>query len=266
MAYNTKGIKKDVDGRPIPQYFNAQQDQYEALLGQDGAARAILYGPNGQPIGTAGNPLQVKAHDTDTVLGQIKDALGSLATETKLEAVRTLLAALEGKDFATQTTLAQVKQVLDILNIAVEDLKSELNLVKSELANIKANQLSGDQKVQLSGANVEVLASYSETVGAGAFGSSIVITFEGGPYTGFVVGCASDQLPHDFAIEVARMTSSGKYLEALQSGPATLRVTNATRGVSQVHRLIAPKIHFRLRNQSDADHVYDWFILGIRGA
>jgi hypothetical protein len=123
VSYNTQAIKTDVNGKPIPQYFNAQQDQYEALLGQDGAARAILYGPNGQPIGTAGNPLQVKAHDTDTVLGQINDALGPLATETKLEAVRTL----------------------------VEDLKSELNLVKSELANIKANQLSGDQKVQLSG-------------------------------------------------------------------------------------------------------------------
>jgi hypothetical protein len=123
VAHNTRPILGDVNGKPIPQYFNAQQDQYEALLGQDGAARAVLYGPNGQPIGTAGNPLQVKAHDTDAVLDQIKDALGPLATETRLEAVR----------------------------ILVEDLKSELNLVKSELQTIKANQLSGDQKVQLSG-------------------------------------------------------------------------------------------------------------------
>ena len=165
MAHNTKPILTDVNGKPIPQYFDPLADEYKSLLGQHGAARSVLYGPDGQPIGTAGNPLQVKAHDTDTVLGQIKDALGPLATETKLEAVRVLLAALEGKDFATQTTLAQVKQVLDALsgavstsskqdalNIAVEDLKSELILVKSELANIKANQLSGDQKVQLSGA------------------------------------------------------------------------------------------------------------------
>ena len=148
MAHNTKPILVDVNGRPIPQYFDPLADEYKPLLGQHGAARSILYGPDGQPIGTSGNPLQVKAHDTDTVLGQIKDALGPLATETKLEAVRTLLASLVGKDFATQTTLAQVKQVLDTLNIAVEDLKSELILVK-------ANQTSGDQKVQLSGTIVE---------------------------------------------------------------------------------------------------------------
>lgn len=178
MAYNTKAILVDVNGKPIPQYFNAQQDQYEVLLGQDGAARAILYGPDGQPIGTAGNPLQVKAHDTDTVLGQIKDALGPLATETKLEAVRTLLASLVGKDFATQTTLAQVKQVLDTLNIAVEDLKSELILVK-------ANQLSGDQKVQLSG-NIALQYKYSiisRTGGRQFFGVSGVKLLHNGPMT-----------------------------------------------------------------------------------
>jgi len=33
-------------------------------------------------------------------------ALSTLATETKLEAVRVILASLDGKDFATQTTLA----------------------------------------------------------------------------------------------------------------------------------------------------------------
>ena len=167
VSYNTQAIKTDVNGKPIPQYFNAQQDQYEALLGQDGAARAILYGPDGQPIGTSGNPLQVKAQDTDDALEQIKTALEALATEDKLEAVRLLLQTLDGKDFATQTTLAQVKQVLealsgavstsskqDALKTVVDDLKSELLLVKSELATIKANQLSGDQKVQLSGTKV----------------------------------------------------------------------------------------------------------------
>ena len=89
MAHNTRPLKRAQDG-VAPQYYNPTTDEYEVLLGQDGAARAIVSG------------------------------LENLATETKLEAVRTL----------------------------VEDLKSELILVKSELANIKANQLSGDQKVQ----------------------------------------------------------------------------------------------------------------------
>ena len=174
MAHNTKPILVDVNGRPIPQYFDPLADEYKPLLGAHGAARAILYGPDGQPIGTSGNPLQVKAQDTDDALEQIKTALEALATEDKLEAVRLLLQTLDGKDFATQTTLAQVKQVLDTLtsavstsskqdalNIAVEDLKSELILVKSELATIKANQLSGDQKVQLSGQNATSVNAFN---------------------------------------------------------------------------------------------------------
>jgi hypothetical protein len=195
MAYNTRPLKRAQDG-VAPQYYNPTTDEYEVLLGQDGAAQAILYGPDGQPI-TNENPLEVRVRQLETLLGaldaaketnpdaasatllalirglmsaaakettleaikstdgikKIADAvtvsgLENLATETKLEAVRTLLASLVGKDFATQTTLAQVKQVLDTLNIAVEDLKSELILVK-------ANQLSGDQKVTLSGTMTE---------------------------------------------------------------------------------------------------------------
>jgi hypothetical protein len=55
----------------------------------------------------------------------------------KLEQARVLLDAISGKDFATQTTLAAVL--------------AKLTDLESELATIKANQLSGDQKVTLSG-------------------------------------------------------------------------------------------------------------------
>lgn len=74
---------------------------------------------------------------TETKLEQVRALLAGVATEDKLEQARALLQTISGKDFATQTTLAQVK--------------SELELVKAELQAIKANQLSGDQKVQLSG-------------------------------------------------------------------------------------------------------------------
>jgi len=62
--------------------------------------------------------------------------LAGVATEDKLEQARALLQTISGKDFATQTTLAQVK--------------SELELVKAELQAIKANQLRWNQKVTLS--------------------------------------------------------------------------------------------------------------------
>ena len=77
---------------------------------------------------------------TETKLEQVRTLLAGVATEDKLEQARALLQTISGKDFATQTTLAQVK--------------SELELVKAELQAIKANQLSGDQKVQLSGTKV----------------------------------------------------------------------------------------------------------------
>ena len=91
---------------PKPQYKKPGVDEYEPVEGQHGAPFATL-----------------------------KDASGNIvspATEDKLEQVRQLLAGV-----ATEAKLEQVK--------------SELELVKSELQTIKTNQTSGDQKVQLSG-------------------------------------------------------------------------------------------------------------------
>ena len=86
MAYNTKAIKTDVDKKPIPQYYNPTLDQYEALLGENGATRHILYGPDGNPLSTDdSNKLAVRASEIETILNEIKS-----------------------KDFATQTTLAAI--------------------------------------------------------------------------------------------------------------------------------------------------------------
>lgn len=92
MAYNSKAIKTDVNAKPIPQYYNPLVDEYEVLQGTNGAARQVLYGPDGQPISIVDNKLAVKAAEL----------------EEKLEAVRVLLNTLAGEDFATQTTLAQI--------------------------------------------------------------------------------------------------------------------------------------------------------------
>ena len=90
---------------------------------------------------------------TETKLEQVRTLLAGVATEDKLEQARALLQTISGKDFATQTTLAQVK--------------SELELVKAELQAIKANQLSGDQKVQLSGTIVRDVLGYFSVSHAG---------------------------------------------------------------------------------------------------
>ena len=171
MAHNTKPILVDVNGRPIPQYFDPLADEYKPLLGAHGAARAILYGPDGQPI-TNENPLEVRVRLLEELLGALnatKETNPDASTATLLALLRGLLASV-GKE-ATLAAIKDsdgIKKITDAVTVSglenlatetkleavrtlVEDLKSELILVKSELATIKANQLSGDQKVQLSG-------------------------------------------------------------------------------------------------------------------
>lgn len=82
------------------------------------------------------NDIEIKQDAAKAVLDLLNAK--DFSTDAKLEAVRALLSALDGKDYATQTTLAQVK---------------------AELEAIKANQLSGEQKVTLNGHMMELRGS-----------------------------------------------------------------------------------------------------------
>ncbi len=112
---------------PVPQYWNPNTEAFEDVLGAHGAPRAILYGPNGQPIGSS-NPLPV----ADSALAQ---AVAQLATEGKLEEARALLKTISQKDFATQTTLSEVLQRLEAIEEQLE---------------------TGDAKVQLKGSKTRI--------------------------------------------------------------------------------------------------------------
>jgi hypothetical protein len=68
MAYNTVPIKKDVDGKPIPQYFNPLSNQYEDLQGSNGANRVMVYDINGNII------------DLTALLSNIVTAINNLKT------------------------------------------------------------------------------------------------------------------------------------------------------------------------------------------
>jgi len=87
MAYDEKTLKRDGSGiTPVPQHFNPTADDYEPILGRNGASRVELYGPDGNPIGADdSNKLAVRATEIESLLNDIK-----------------------GKDFATQTTLAAI--------------------------------------------------------------------------------------------------------------------------------------------------------------
>ena len=71
-----------------------------------------------------------ESSDTDLIakLQEIIDELtelnGKVATETTLEAARVLLASLDSKDFATETTLAAIKAQTDLLNFTGAKLRT----------------------------------------------------------------------------------------------------------------------------------------------
>ena len=105
----------------------------------------LLWRPHTRPISPE-DPVDVKDVNTADIkakLEQVRQLLSGVATENKLEQARALLEAISTKDFATQTTLAAVL--------------AKLGQLETEIQAVKANQLSGDQKVQLSGTNVEVV-------------------------------------------------------------------------------------------------------------
>jgi hypothetical protein len=53
MAFNTKSIVKDVNAKPVPQYYNPTLDVYEVLQGANGANKVMLYTAAGAAIDLA---------------------------------------------------------------------------------------------------------------------------------------------------------------------------------------------------------------------
>lgn len=140
MAHNTRPLKRAQDG-VAPQYYNRTVDEYEVLEGTAGANHVVIYGPDGQPASLA---TEAKLEAVRALLALLEGK--DFATDTKAEAIRLLLASLDGKDFASETTLAA--------------LETELGLAKTELAAIKGMLTDGTAKgeVTLSG-NIAELSS-----------------------------------------------------------------------------------------------------------
>lgn len=59
---------------PVPQYWNPSTEAFEDVLGAHGAPRAILYGPNGQPISQS-NPLEVRVRELEAELAAMRGML-----------------------------------------------------------------------------------------------------------------------------------------------------------------------------------------------
>lgn len=71
MAYNTVPIKKDSEGKPIPQYYNQIANQYEPISGSAGGAKITLCDSAGQEVNLI------------DMVGSIKTAIDRLIEEVK---------------------------------------------------------------------------------------------------------------------------------------------------------------------------------------
>ena len=50
MAYNEKAILKDVNKKPVPQYWNKETQQYEVIESKDGMLRVNMVDSEGREI------------------------------------------------------------------------------------------------------------------------------------------------------------------------------------------------------------------------
>ena len=113
MAYNTKAILTDVNGKPIPQFYNPTTDKFEPLQGSGGAARHVLYGSDGNPISTD--------FATQTTLTAILDKIiAAPATEAKQTALNTLIGEVQATPTAN-TLLARLKNLETKVDAIIAD-------------------------------------------------------------------------------------------------------------------------------------------------
>ena len=70
MTYQTVPIKKDLDGKPIPQYFNHVRSEYEPAEGMDGGVKKVIL------CDEDGNPLDINTEDLfSEVLQRLDDLI-----------------------------------------------------------------------------------------------------------------------------------------------------------------------------------------------
>lgn len=140
-------------------------------------------------------------------------------------------------------------------DLTIQEVTSELELVKAELQTIKANQLSGDQKVTLSGTIVEQGEVARDVIVTP--GSEVIAYTDGNKLAAVALSVVVNaKTPHDFSLRV---------IERVVSIPGYSSIYFDTNLLSEGKVMIAmPKkalsanwsIQYRIRNSSDIDQSY----------
>lgn len=72
MAYNTKAILKDVNKKPVPQYWNPETQQFEVIESKNGMLRVIMVDSQGREIQTQNLVDQISAK-IDELIQVVRD-------------------------------------------------------------------------------------------------------------------------------------------------------------------------------------------------
>lgn len=169
MPGNTKQLKKDVDQKPAPQYFDPVLDEYGYLYGSNGATRHIIYGANGEPISTTGNKLAVRATEMETTLGTLltktgfdakvdlalsalRDALRGTGNKslTDLATTQAALAAVIGEAAAAPTAntiLARLKSLEDKIDAITTGTTPAVTQLTGSIETVNDNPVTGIKTV-----------------------------------------------------------------------------------------------------------------------
>jgi hypothetical protein len=147
MAYNTKAIKTDVNAKPIPQLYNPVTDEYEVLQGTGGAARQVLYGPDGQPISTTEGKLAVRAEELEMAIANLQTALlDNQSTAAKQDALAGLIGALDAVAVSDPAAAGAVIALLKGLLSRLQTLEGKIDGITDGTAPAKTEtQLTGSK-------------------------------------------------------------------------------------------------------------------------
>jgi hypothetical protein len=135
VGNDTKALLTDKNGRTLPQYRGA--DDFEKLLGRNGASRVELYGPTGQPLRTRTNTiLDVASTEIEQALTTLSGLIGAISADptantvqARLKAIADALAGTVGvADSALATLIGEVavNPTPNSLLARLKDLLTEL--------------------------------------------------------------------------------------------------------------------------------------------
>ena len=74
-AVQAAQLLKDKDTKAAPQSFDPLLSKFVPLLSDNGAARQVLYGSDGQPISVVDNKLAVRAAELEAAISNLQAAL-----------------------------------------------------------------------------------------------------------------------------------------------------------------------------------------------